>query len=202
MSKKSFSQIFAIATLGGLVAAGITYILQYKAFHKELEEEFHNFEEEPEPVTDARSTDRNYVALHANKDEFVVAAKETAHAAKGMAGAAKDMLKDVGSILKNQASDLKSVAADSAESLKEKLEKHKKTNKTSSDLSDTMPANRKDNENDSIKTNPTQIIEQQEDSVLPSVSDVEDVASDVHIKNAKLQSEESTIIDLSKEKDE
>lgn len=128
MSKKGWGQIFAIATLGGLVAAGISYILQYKSFHKELEEEFLNFEEEL-PKEEFVKTDRNYVALNASRDEFVVAAKETAHAAKGMASAAKELIKDVGSIIKDQASNLKSVAADSAEVLKDRVEKRKKPEK-------------------------------------------------------------------------
>lgn len=120
MAKHGFGRLLAITAISSAVAAGITYILQYHSFHKELEKEFHNFEGEEEEAQGTVSTvpDRKYVALNADKDEFIVAAKETANAAKGMAVAAKGILKDVGDILLDSASSIKSVYDDTTEDLK------------------------------------------------------------------------------------
>lgn len=245
MSKKGFGQIFVIATIGGLVAAGISYMLQYKAFHKELEEEFHNFEEDELPVKDA---DRKYVALHADKDELVLAAKETATAAKGMASAVKGLIKDVGSILKDQAASIKSVASDSASLLKEKAEKHLKSDKSGKESEsdileddlkdlealDQAPSDRnhdldpcgdleaaQDFEKDSDEskenashfeaeqddfilplTGSTSILEQKDDTPLPSLKSEPVVDHDVNIKDVKLTAQESTVIDLSSDTEE
>lgn len=231
MSKKGFGQIFAIATLGGLVAAGISYVLQYKSFHKELEEEFHHFEEE-EPIKDTVVPDRKYVALNAKKDEFVVAAKETANVAMGMASSAKGLIKEVGSLLKDQASSLKSVALDSAESLKDKIENSKKTenNTVSGDcdkemntkeqisaitsnivsdeaVNETLKANEETLNSEiplqDFSLNPsTEITEQGEETVIPELKIKEEPPHNVYIKDAKLKAEESTVIDLSASKDE
>ncbi len=231
MSKKGLGQIFAIATLGGLVAAGISYFLQYKAFHRELEEEFHNFEEEEQKEERIRP-DRNYVALNANRDEFVVAAKETANAAKGMAVAAKGIIKDVGNILKDQASGLKSVAVDSAEALKDKAEKRKKREiqKVEEDLdifeetsdesapevfdaasdksdSETLEATSDESGSETFVLDAefiptTEITDITEESTIPNLKVEEEVPQDVQIKDDRLKSFESTVIDLSVRKND
>ena len=45
MAKKQFGKLAVLAALAG-TAVGITYFLRYKSFHKELEEDFHDFEED------------------------------------------------------------------------------------------------------------------------------------------------------------
>ena len=46
MAKKHFGTIITLAAIAGAAAAGITYFLQYKSFHKELDEDFHDFEDD------------------------------------------------------------------------------------------------------------------------------------------------------------
>ena len=46
MAKKHFGRFLAFAAIAGAAAAGISYFLQYKSFHKELDEEFHDFEDD------------------------------------------------------------------------------------------------------------------------------------------------------------
>ena len=44
MAKKNFGKFLALAALSGAVAAGVSYFLKYQSFHKELDEDFHDFE--------------------------------------------------------------------------------------------------------------------------------------------------------------
>lgn len=48
MAKKGngFGKFVALATVAGVVAAGISYFTKYKSFHKELEENFHDKKKE------------------------------------------------------------------------------------------------------------------------------------------------------------
>ena len=48
MAKKGFGKFVAFAAVAGAVAAGVSYIFQYKTFHKELEKDFREFEEDGE----------------------------------------------------------------------------------------------------------------------------------------------------------
>ena len=110
MAKKGFGRFVAFAAATGAVAAGISYVLQYKMFHKELEKDFCEFEDgdEPEEQEAAPSkTERNYISLHSSKDEFKVAAKD-------MANATRNVLKDAGAVLSDTAHEAMSVAVDSA----------------------------------------------------------------------------------------
>ncbi len=114
MAKKHWGRFVAFAAVAGAVAAGISYVLQYKTYHNELEKDFREFEdggddsEDSEDRTiDPRSANRNYIALSSSKDEFKVAAKDIAHATK-------NVLKDAGSILTDTAHEAVSVAVDTA----------------------------------------------------------------------------------------
>ena len=42
MAKKHIGKFLTFAAIAGAAAAGISYFLQYKSFHKELDEEFHD----------------------------------------------------------------------------------------------------------------------------------------------------------------
>lgn len=127
MAKRGIGGLFVFAAIAGAVAAGVSYLLQYNAYHKELESEFHEFEDEDEEAAfkSKKEPSRNYVALSSDKDDFIVAAKDTAKAAKGMAGAAKEMLKDVGNILLENASSASSLAGDTVKSVSEKVKTEK-----------------------------------------------------------------------------
>lgn len=116
MAKKGFGKFIAFATIAGAAAAGVSYALRYKTFHKELEKDFREFEdgegesagEGDEPAANPTPADRNYIALHASKDEFKLAAKD-------MAEATKNVLKDAGVVLTDTAHEAMSAAVDTAQ---------------------------------------------------------------------------------------
>ena len=66
MAKKHFGTILTLAAIAGAAAAGITYFLQYKSFHKELDEDVHDFEDDFDEFddTDDANSSRNYVSLN------------------------------------------------------------------------------------------------------------------------------------------
>jgi len=115
---RKLGHFIAFAALAGVAAAAVSYYRQYSDFHKDLEEDFHEFEDEDDTVK-AAAPNRNYVSLNADKDEFTVAAKGTLQAAKGMASSACEVLKDVGHIIADNMKDGSSTAGDSAGKLKE-----------------------------------------------------------------------------------
>ena len=92
MAKKGFGKLVAFAAVTGAVAASVSYALRYKTFHSELEKDFREFEDgedeacedSEERTVDPRRTDRNYISLHASKDEFKLAAKDMAEATKNV----------------------------------------------------------------------------------------------------------------------
>ena len=117
MAKKGWGKFVAFAAVTGAVAAGVSYVLQYKTYHRELEKDFREFEDGGEDRTDedgtertidTRSLDRNYISLSSSKDEFKVAAKD-------MAQATKNVLKDAGSLLSDTAHEAVSAAVDTAQ---------------------------------------------------------------------------------------
>ncbi len=116
MAKKAFGKLAALLTVAGAAAAGISYLKKYRSFHKELDEDFHDFEDEDdtEGVFDSTMT-RNYVSLHADKDEFLVAATDMVSAAKDAASAAKNMVKDAAAIVADNTREAVSAAKDSAQ---------------------------------------------------------------------------------------
>lgn len=104
MAKKGLGTLVAVATIAGVAVAGISYFKKYQSFNKELDAEFHDFEDEEEddeeetPVPDSTMS-RNYVSLRADKDEFLVAASDMLSAAKDAAGAAKNVVKGAAVIM-------------------------------------------------------------------------------------------------------
>lgn len=71
MAKKHFGRLMAFAAIAGTAAAGISYFLRYKSFHKELDEDFHDFEDDfdedlkefGETGGEGKPLTRNYVSL-------------------------------------------------------------------------------------------------------------------------------------------
>ena len=110
MAKKLLGKIVTLTALGIVATTAISYILKYKSFHKDLEDDFFEFEDDYTQTTTTK--DRNYIALSSDKDDFVLAAKDTFEASKGMAGAAKEILKDVGNIIVDNTSAAARVAGD------------------------------------------------------------------------------------------
>jgi len=124
------------ATIAGAFAAGVSYMKQYHDFHKDLDKDFRDFEDSDLNEAPSDSTmNRKYVSLSSDKDEFIVAAKDTVVAAKGMAGAAKEMLKDVGHIISDNAKDASDIAEDVAKESADKLKN--KVQDTFEDVADT-----------------------------------------------------------------
>jgi len=74
MSKKKSGLLIAFgAMLGGAVAAGISYYLKLKSFNDELDQDFHEYEEEetPSEETDEKTepaSERTYITINSGKD--------------------------------------------------------------------------------------------------------------------------------------
>ena len=113
MAKRGFGKFVAFAAISGAVAAGVSYVLQYKIYHKELDKDFREFEEDEEEdatqeeTFDPRKLNRNYISLNSSKDEFKMAAKD-------MAAATKNVLKDAGNLFSDTAHEAVSAAVDTA----------------------------------------------------------------------------------------
>ena len=113
MAKKSSMSLILAAAVGA-AAAGISYFTKYRSFSKELDEDFHDFEDDEEPPVPDSTMNRNYVSLHADKDEFLVAAGDVLNAVKDAAGAAKNVVMDAAAIVTDTAKDAMNAAVDTA----------------------------------------------------------------------------------------
>ena len=109
-------KLMFLATVAGAAVAGVSYILKYKEYQRELEGDFGEFDAE----LGETASDRKYTELRSTTDEFVTAAKDTANSARGMASAAKEMIKDVASIITDNVSVAGDVAKDNAKPLFDK----------------------------------------------------------------------------------
>ena len=115
MAKRGLGKFVAFAAISGAVAAGVSYVLQYKIYHKELDKDFREFEEDEdddaetsqEETFDPRKLNRNYISLNSSRDEFKIAAKD-------MAAATKNVLKDAGNLFSDTAHEAVSAAVDTA----------------------------------------------------------------------------------------
>lgn len=75
MAKKHFGRFVALAAIAGTAAAGVSYFLRYKSFHKELDEDFHDFEDDfdedlkefGDTKDTAKTVTRNYVPLNTDR---------------------------------------------------------------------------------------------------------------------------------------
>ena len=88
MSKKKSGLLIAFgAMLGGAVAAGISYYLKLKSFNDELDQDFHEYEEEDSPSDEneekaENAPERTYITINSGKD----AVPGTSSHANGSAG--------------------------------------------------------------------------------------------------------------------
>lgn len=74
--KSSFSKILVFATIAGAIAAGISYFTKYRSFHKELEEDFCDFEDIDDDSQIDSTMSRSYVPLNSEAGEPMPKAEE------------------------------------------------------------------------------------------------------------------------------
>ena len=172
MAKKLLGKIVTLTALGIVATTAISYILKYKSFHKDLEDDFFEFEDDDTQTTTTK--DRNYIALSSDKDDFVMAAKDTFEASKGMAGAAKEILKDVGNIIVDNTSAAARVAGDMGKRFTQK------NNFAQEDMAEAATDVKKDLQKkaEDIKDNLAETAKDFKEDVKDSFADVKEGAKD------------------------
>lgn len=128
MSKKKFGKFVALATVSGVIAAGISYFLKYKSFHDELDEDFHDFEGDDEfdgSLPHASETpNRTYVTLSEKADEAAGLVKDSAdhaaEAAKKVTGHVVDAAREAVVHAVDTARDAAHLSADAAQNMAER----------------------------------------------------------------------------------
>ena len=172
MAKKLLGKIVTLTALGIVATTAISYILKYKSFHKDLEDDFFEFEDDYTQTTTTK--DRNYIALSSDKDDFVMAAKDTFEASKGMAGAAKEILKDVGNIIVDNTSAAARVAGDMGKRFTQK------NNFAQEDLAEAATDVKEDLQKkaEDIKDNLAETAKDLKEDVKDSFADVKEDAKD------------------------
>ena len=172
MAKKLLGKIVTLTALGIVATTAISYILKYKSFHKDLEDDFFEFEDDDTQTTTTK--DRNYIALSSDKDDFVMAAKDTFEASKGMAGAAKEILKDVGNIIVDNTSAAARVAGDMGKRFTQKNNfAQEDTAETATDVKEELQKKAED-----IKENLAEAAKDLKEDVKDSFADVKEDAKD------------------------
>lgn len=173
MAKKLLGKIVTLTALGIVATTAISYILKYKSFHKDLEDDFFEFEDDD---TKSNTTkDRNYIALSSDKDDFVMAAKDTFEASKGMAGAAKEILKDVGNIIVDNTSAAARAAGDMGKRFTQK------NNFAQEDMAETATDVKEDLQKkaEDIKDNLDETAKDLKEDLKDSFADVKEGAEDL-----------------------
>jgi hypothetical protein len=172
MAKKLLGKIVTLTALGIVATTAISYILKYKSFHKDLEDDFFEFEDDD---TKSNTTkDRNYIALSSDKDDFVMAAKDTFEASKGMAGAAKEILKDVGNIIVDNTSAAARAAGDMGKRFTQKNNfAQEDTAEAATDVKEDLQKKAED-----IKDNLAETAKDLKEDVKDSFADVKEGAKD------------------------
>ena len=172
MAKKLLGKIVTLTALGIVATTAISYILKYKSFHKDLEDDFFEFEDDDTQTTTTK--DRNYIALSSDKDDFVMAAKDTFEASKGMAGAAKEILKDVGNIIVDNTSAAARAAGDMGKRFTQKNNfAQEDTAEAATDVKEDLQKKAED-----IKDNLAETAKELKEDVRDSFADVKEDAKD------------------------
>ncbi len=172
MAKKLLGKIVTLTALGIVATTAISYILKYKSFHKDLEDDFFEFEDDDTKSNTTR--DRNYIALSSDKDDFVMAAKDTFEASKGMAGAAKEILKDVGNIIVDNTSAAARAAGDMGKRFTQKNNfAQEDTAEAATDVKEDLQKKAED-----IKDNLAETAKELKEDVKDSFADVKEDAKD------------------------
>ena len=164
MAKKLLGKIITLTALGIVATTAISYILKYKSFHKDLEDDFFEFEDDDTDNAGNLGKDRNYIALSSDK---------------GMAGAAKDILKDVGSII----ADNTSAAARAAGDMTKKFTQKNNFSKDDvSDFSEDLASDIKtaaEDVKDNVAENFNEIKEEARESAQEISENIKETAEDV-----------------------
>ena len=138
--KKKFGKFLALATAAGAVAAGVSYFLKYRSFHKELDQDFHDFEHEDDDDFDgtlpheSEAASRTYVTLGEKKEAVEDVAKEAADVAaeagkeavetgKEAAEQAAETAKETAQVVAENAADAVEAAKDIAQNAAEEVKK-------------------------------------------------------------------------------
>ena len=172
MAKKLLGKIVTLTALGIVATTAISYILKYKSFHKDLEDDFFEFEDDDTKSNTAK--DRNYIALSSDKDDFVMAAKDTFEASKGMAGAAKEILKDVGNIIVDNTSAAARAAGDMGKRFTQKNNfAQEDTAEAATDVKEDLQKKAED-----VKDNLAETAKELKEDVKDSFADVKEDAKD------------------------
>lgn len=123
--KKKFGRFLALATAAGAVAAGVSYFFKYRSFHKELDQDFHDFEHEDDDDFDgslpheSEAASRTYVTLGEKKEETKEAAQVVADAADEVSRQAADAAEQATEAAKEAAQVVAEDAADAVDTVKE-----------------------------------------------------------------------------------
>ncbi len=101
MAKKKFGKFVALATVSGVIAAGISYFLKYKSFNNELDEDFHDFEGDDDEFDGelphaSETPSRTYVTLNEKKEDVAEAAQA---AVEKVEDTAKDAAEKAGAVI-------------------------------------------------------------------------------------------------------
>ena len=118
--KKKFGKFLALATAAGAVAAGVSYFLKYRSFHKELDQDFHDFEHEDDDDFDgslpheSEAASRTYVTLGEKKEEIKEAAKDVAQVAADAADEVSKQAADAAGQATEAAKEAAQVVAEDA----------------------------------------------------------------------------------------
>lgn len=121
--KKKFGKILALVTAAGAVAAGVSYFLKYKSFHKELDQDFHDFESADEDDFDgtlpheSETASRNYVPLGEKKADIQEAAEEITKEVKEAASETVDAVADAAKTAADTAEDAAKTASEDTDAL-------------------------------------------------------------------------------------
>lgn len=128
MSKNKFGKFVALATISGVIAAGISYFVKYKSFNSELDEDFHDFEGK-DPEFDGQlphaceALNRTYVSLSEKGAEAADTAKNAAQTVacqtQDMADALEDHVSKAAQDTADTIKDAAGTAAKAAEQAKD-----------------------------------------------------------------------------------
>lgn len=126
MAKKHFGKFIALATVSGVIAAGISYFLKYKSFHDELDEDFHDFEGDEDDFDgelphESEIASRTYVSLNEKKETAAASEDEQASSPSDIvsepeAAAMEELMK---SVIRESADAVQNAAESSATIIEE-----------------------------------------------------------------------------------
>lgn len=126
MAKKHFGKFIALATVSGVIAAGISYFLKYKSFHDELDEDFHDFEGDEDDFDgelphESEIASRTYVSLNEKKETAAASEEEQASSPSDIvsepeAAAMEELMK---SVIRESADAVQNAAESSATMIEE-----------------------------------------------------------------------------------